>query len=136
VVTARGYAKRTPVEQFPTHNRGVGGVIALKVSERTGPIVSARVVDGSEDIVAMPTSGKMFRTSVSNISIQGRAASGVILMDPTPGAIAAVALVTGEDPEPANGHDEDSPAPRGRGRRRAAGDGVPGRPTRAMPPRD
>jgi DNA gyrase subunit A len=133
VVTARGFAKRTPVEQFPIHNRGVGGVIVLKVSDRTGTIVSARIVRGDEDVVAMPTSGKMFRTSVSNISIQGRAASGVILMDPSPGVISAVALLTGDESEPTNGDDEDDPAPRARGRRGASPAGTTRRQPRSNP---
>lgn len=100
VVTAGGYAKRTPLGQFPIHHRGGSGVIALKVTDKTGPVVAARVVRGREEAMVISTSGDVLRTPLESISVQGRAASGVALMSPRPGSmVACVALIDGEEPE-------------------------------------
>lgn len=114
VVTAGGYAKRTPLTQFPPHNRGGSGVITQKVTDKTGPVVAARVVSGREEAMVISTSGDVLRTSLDSISVQGRPATGVALMSPRPGsAIACVALISGEEP--------DEPGPRRRRRPRQPG---------------
>lgn len=114
VVTAGGYAKRTPLTQFPPHNRGGSGVITQKVTDKTGPVVAARVVNGREEAMVISTSGDVLRTSLESISVQGRPATGVALMSPRPGsAIACVALINGEEP--------DEPGPRRRRRPRQPG---------------
>lgn len=114
VVTAGGYAKRTPLTQFPPHNRGGSGVIAQKVTDKTGPVVTVRVVSGREEAMVISTSGDVLRTSLESISVQGRPATGVALMSPRPGStIACVALINGEEP--------DEPGPRRRRRPRQPG---------------
>jgi DNA gyrase subunit A len=114
VVTAGGHGKRTPLSQFPIHNRGVSGVMAQKLTPSSGLIATARVVRGGEEAMVVSASGIVLRTPVSTISVQGRAAQGVALMNLKAGdRIACVGLI--------NGHDGDSGearAPgRGRGRR-------------------
>ncbi len=117
IVSANGHAKRTPLAQFPTHNRGVGGVIAQKVTDKSGPIVAARVCYGTEEAMVLSAMGTILRTPVSTISVQGRAAQGVALMNlKANDHVACVALLNGQD-HPAG--DDDGEAPRGRGRRRA-----------------
>src|SRR5439155_6919265 len=49
VVTAGGFAKRTPLSQFPVHGRGGSGVIAMKLIDKSGPVVAAKVVEGDEE---------------------------------------------------------------------------------------
>jgi DNA gyrase subunit A len=116
IVSANGHAKRTPLAQFPKHNRGVGGVIAQKIDEKSGPIVAARVCHGTEEAMVLSAMGTILRTPVSTISVQGRPAKGVALMNlKTNDRVACVALLNGQD-HPA---DDDGEAPRGRGRRRA-----------------
>jgi DNA gyrase subunit A len=121
IVSAYGHAKRTPLAQFPVHNRGVGGVIAQKITEKSGPIVTARVVKGTEEAMVLSTAGTILRTPVSTISVQGRAAQGVALIDLKKGdRVACVALLNGDNGEP------DDEAPRARGRGRAAAPAVDG----------
>jgi DNA gyrase subunit A len=113
IISALGHAKRTPLAQFPTHNRGVGGVIAQKISDKSGPIVTARVVLGTEEAMVLSTAGTILRTLVSTISVQGRAAQGVALMSLKAGEqVACVAILNGHD----NGPDPAEDAPRRRGR--------------------
>ena len=108
VVTAAGHAKRTPLAQFPIHNRGVGGVMALKLTDKSGPIATARVVNGAEEAMVTSTSGIVLRTPVASISVQGRAAGGVALMSLKAGdRVACVALLNANGPaEAEQGSDE------------------------------
>ncbi len=82
VLTAseNGYGKRTPVEDFPVHGRGGQGVIALQVSERNGQLVGALHVNAEDEIMLISSGGTLVRTSVAEISIQGRNTQGVRLI--------------------------------------------------------
>jgi DNA gyrase subunit A len=103
LVTAQGYAKRTPLSQFPSHNRGGSGVIAQKVTDRSGPLVSAVVVHGGEEAMVISSAGTVLRTPVDTVSIQGRSAQGVAFMSLRPGErVACVALLNGNGN--GNGH--------------------------------
>jgi hypothetical protein len=116
IISALGHAKRTPLAQFPTHNRGVGGVIAQKITDKSGPIVTARVVRGTEEAMVLSTAGTILRTPVSTISVQGRAAQGVALMNLKAGEqVACVALLNGHDNglEPVEPPRRRSPSPDG-----------------------
>ena len=50
------------------------------VTEKTGPIVGIKVVDGTEDLLLVTEAGILIRTAVENIRIAGRATQGVIVM--------------------------------------------------------
>ncbi len=79
-ITEHGYGKRTPVEEYSVHNRGGVGIKNYMVTEKTGPVVGIRVVDGSEDLLLVTQSGILIRTGVDNIRVAGRATQGVIVM--------------------------------------------------------
>jgi len=98
LVTALGIAKRTPLAQFRQTGRAVSGVIAQKVTDRSGPIVCARVVHGEEEAMVISSAGTVLRTPVSTVSVQGRQAQGVAFMSLRPGErIGCVALLNGRD---------------------------------------
>ena len=79
-ITEHGYGKRTPVEEYSVHNRGGVGIKNYMVTEKTGPVVGIRVVDGSEDLLLVTQSGILIRTGVDSIRVAGRATQGVIVM--------------------------------------------------------
>ena len=79
-ITERGYGKRTPVEDYRITNRGGLGVKNYEVTEKTGPVVGIKVVDGSEDLLLVTQSGTLIRTDVEAIRTAGRATQGVIVM--------------------------------------------------------
>ncbi len=92
IVSLYGYGKRTPLEAFPTRNRGGKGVIAYRPTPRTGPVVAARVVQEKDEITLISENGIVLRTRVRDISVMGRTARGVHLMDLREGdALSAVA---------------------------------------------
>jgi len=79
-ITANGYGKRTPVEDYRITNRGGLGIRNYMVTDKTGPVVGIKVVDGSEDLLLVTQSGILIRTHVDNIRTAGRATQGVIVM--------------------------------------------------------
>ena len=79
-ITERGFGKRTPVEEYRITARGGLGIRNYMVTEKTGPIVGIKVVDGAEDLLLVTEAGILIRTAVENIRIAGRATQGVIVM--------------------------------------------------------
>ncbi|MDE6281985.1 MAG: DNA gyrase subunit A [Oscillospiraceae bacterium] len=79
-ITENGFGKRTPVEEYTIHNRGGLGMKNYLVTEKTGPVVGVKVVDGSEDLLLVTQSGTLIRTDVDGIRMVGRASQGVIVM--------------------------------------------------------
>ncbi|MFN3581972.1 MAG: DNA gyrase C-terminal beta-propeller domain-containing protein, partial [Pseudomonas sp.] len=78
--SARGYGKRTAVEEFPQYKRGGQGVIAMVSNERNGPLVGAvQVVDG-EEIMLISDQGTLVRTRVAEVSSLSRNTQGVTLI--------------------------------------------------------
>ena len=67
----------------------------LGVLDKSGPLISAKVVEGHEEAMVISAMGIVLRTPVSSISEQGRAAQGVALMNPRQGdRVACIALLT------------------------------------------
>ena len=79
-ITEKGFGKRTPVEEYRITNRGGLGIKNYAVTDKTGPIVGVKVVDGSEDLLLVTQAGILIRTHVDAIRMAGRATQGVIVM--------------------------------------------------------
>ena len=108
-VGSKGLGKLTPVKSYPIHHRGTGGVIAMKITERTGPIATARVVYKGDEVMIISRSGVMKRTSTEELRSLGRASQGVQMINLDDGdevaSIASVEAPTEIAPE------EEPPAP-------------------------
>jgi len=78
--SAAGYGKRTPLADFPPHGRGGQGVIALQTGGRNGDTVAALQVLPGEEIMLISSNGTLVRTTVDEISVQGRNTQGVRLI--------------------------------------------------------
>lgn len=81
-VSSQGYGKRTEQDSFNTQGRGGQGVRGVKVSPERGNVVAAFSVDESDEVLIFSSAGNIIRTNVSDISLQGRAASGVKVARP------------------------------------------------------
>ena len=79
-VSANGYGKRTDVEEYRRQSRGGLGIINLKVSEKTGPVVGVKHVRADDGVMLIAQSGKLIRTNVDGVSRIGRSTQGVRLM--------------------------------------------------------
>ena len=81
LLTVRGYGKRTPVNMFRTTGRGAQGVIALRITDKTGPMAAAVVVGPDVDEVMVGSSKAMvYRTRIQEIRTLSRTTQGVMVM--------------------------------------------------------
>ena len=81
LLTVKGYGKRTAVNMFRTTGRGAQGVIALKITDKTGPMAAAVVVGPDFDEVMVGSAKAMvYRTRIKEIRTLGRATQGVMVM--------------------------------------------------------
>ena len=80
VVTDAGFGKRVEVDKFSVQGRGGQGVRAVKITASRGFVVAAMMATPTDEVLMASSDGVMIRTSVSDISIQGRDASGVRVM--------------------------------------------------------
>lgn len=81
VISENGYGKRSSLEDYPLRNRGGKGVITLKITEKTGELVSIHSVTDAHDIMIINKSGVAIRTSMKDISVIGRNTQGVKLIN-------------------------------------------------------
>ena len=79
-ITEKGYGKRTPIEEYRITNRGGMGIRNYMLTDKTGPVIGMKVVDGTEDLLLVTAAGILIRTPVENIRVAGRATQGVIVM--------------------------------------------------------
>jgi DNA gyrase subunit A len=75
-----GFGKRTKMEEFRLTHRGGKGVIAMKVTDKTGRLVSAMEVTDDDELLLMTGSGQIMRIAASSISKMGRNTMGVRLI--------------------------------------------------------
>lgn len=107
IVTQNGYGKRTPVSEYRRQSRGGVGIITQKTSDKSGLVVSARIVSDSHHVLLSTNNGQSIRMKCSDISIIGRNTQGVRLMNLNDGEyITSVALL---DESELPGEEEEAP---------------------------
>ncbi|MDP3987148.1 MAG: DNA gyrase C-terminal beta-propeller domain-containing protein, partial [Nanoarchaeota archaeon] len=76
-ITKNGYGKRTNVEDYRKTARAGKGVRNLKVTDKTGDIVTTVSTNPVDSIIITTAKGMVIRTTLKNIRIMGRATQGV-----------------------------------------------------------
>lgn len=84
-VTEDGYGKKTEVSEYRLTNRGGKGVINLKVTDKTGKVVSILSLSDEDEVLFVSRNGSIIRVLSSDISTIGRATQGVRIMRLDPG---------------------------------------------------
>ena len=79
-VSENGFGKLTNLDEYKVQNRGGKGIKTMNISEKTGDLVSIKLVDETFDIMLISTDGTMIRIPVDQISTVGRSAMGVRVM--------------------------------------------------------
>lgn len=92
-VTENGYGKITPISDYRLTGRGGKGVITIKVTDRNGPLVGFKAVEGDEDALLVTNTGTLIRISLSNVSELGRNTQGVKLINVKDTTVSSVAVV-------------------------------------------
>ncbi len=80
-VSEKGIGKRTTIEEYRLTNRAGSGVIAMKLSAKTGNIIGEVLVDETQDLMLLTSIGKMIRVDMQTIRKAGRNTSGVIIVN-------------------------------------------------------
>ncbi len=100
VITENGYGKRVAYDNFTPHGKGTRGQIVYKTNERTGEIIGVLSVSGDDDLVCITSQGNTIKINVSQISIQGKTAQGVTVVNiKKPDVLVGVAKVIGTQEE-------------------------------------
>ena len=105
-ISDHGYGKRTPVKDYREQTRGGKGVINMKVTKKTGEVVSILSVKDESEVIVITKDGKLIRTDTGEIRKSGRSSQGVRVVRMEEGDVVAAASVV-PDSEAAEG--EESP---------------------------
>ncbi|WP_313812530.1 DNA gyrase subunit A [Glutamicibacter sp.] len=81
-VTDEGFAKRTTVDEYRVQSRGGLGIKVAKLNEERGELVGALIVDETDEVLVVMSSGKVVRSAVSQVPSKGRDTMGVIFAKP------------------------------------------------------
>ena len=113
VVSENGYGKRSDIEDYRKTARGAKGVKTLAITEKTGRLVSIKVVTDENDLMIINKSGILIRLNVSEVRVMGRATQGVRLINLTKknDVIASVCKVQKATPEELAEEAEEAQAP-------------------------
>jgi len=84
-VTQKGYGKRSEINDYRLTGRAGKGVINVKVTDKTGDVVTSVSVKGRDPIVVTTAKGIVIRTSVKDIRVMGRVTQGVRIIKLRPG---------------------------------------------------
>ena len=76
-VSSNGYGKKSELTDFRLTNRGSKGVKAISLTDKTGDLIAMRAVNGDEDLMIMSDGGIIIRISLTQVSVYGRGAQGV-----------------------------------------------------------
>lgn len=82
VLMENGFGKSTPIQEYKTQGRGGSGIKTAKITPKTGPVVSSKLIfkDQEGDIIIISQKGQVIRLPLKSISVLGRATQGVRLM--------------------------------------------------------
>ncbi|MBA3344511.1 MAG: DNA gyrase subunit A [Gemmatimonadales bacterium] len=114
VVSAKGFGKRSELVDYRVQKRGGKGIITLKKTDKTGPIVALKEVIPDDELMMITRQGVIIRLPVDGIRVIGRNTQGVKVMNLDAGdTVVGVARVVKEDeagPGDVPGGDEVAPA--------------------------
>jgi len=114
VATEKGLGKRTDVIQYRTQTRGGKGVMTMRVTEKTGKMVSIMEVVDADDLIVITDKGVLMRQPVSHIRTIGRVTQGVKLVKLDDGSkISSISRVINED-DPRENNDKTEAAHEGK----------------------
>ena len=109
-ISENGYGKRSRVKDYRLVHRAAKGVITMKVTKKTGPVVGVlKIASDDDEFIAVSSGGKLIRTSAADIRVIGRNTQGVrvVKLDSEDGReqVASVALVADREAPAGVGED-------------------------------
>ena len=117
-ITTLGYGKRTNPDEYREQGRNGKGIIATKLTDKTGDLAALLMVKPDEDLMLITDDGTIIRTRAEDIRVCGRNTQGVIVMKLQEGShvIAVARAERDEEPDaPVNAADADAAEARAEG---------------------
>jgi DNA gyrase subunit A len=109
VLTEYGYGKRVEFDNFNPHSRATHGQMIYSSEDKTGEIVGAISVLDSDDVVVITSQGKTLKLPASTVSIQGKGAKGVrVLNIDRPDFVIGLDKVAREEEAEAHANEEET----------------------------
>lgn len=106
VVSAKGYGKRSELEEYRKTNRGGKGVKTINITDKTGKLIDIKGVTDQDELMIINRSGVTIRMNLEEVRVMGRATQGVRLIKlGNEDEIASVARVEKVDEENENGEE-------------------------------
>lgn len=81
IITKNGYGKKTLLSEYRKTKRGSKGVLAVKVTEKNGPMIAHKIIKDNQSLLIITESGMVIRIPVNQISQLSRVTQGVKLMN-------------------------------------------------------
>ncbi len=79
-VTEKGFAKRTPLDEYRAQTRGGKGMFGYKLTEKTGKVAGVSAVEEDDDLLIIASNGVIIRMAANEIPVYGRVTQGVRAM--------------------------------------------------------
>ncbi|MBQ7906663.1 MAG: DNA gyrase subunit A [Clostridia bacterium] len=103
-ITENGFGKKSSFDDFEPRNRGILGVIAHNISDKTGKLAAIACTDEGKDVMVITNEGTIIRTATDVIPTYKRATTGVRIMRLDDGAVVAnITLTDKEEDVPEDG---------------------------------
>lgn len=99
VVMENGLGKKTKISSWKVQGRGGSGILAAQVTDKTGKIVTAQLVDEDDDTLVLTSNkGQLIKLNLKDVPTLQRQTQGVILMRMREGEkVAAATVVSSKD---------------------------------------
>lgn len=97
VISKYGYGKMTNMTEYKRQNRAGVGLLTYRITEKSGELVSAKVLDRTDEIMMITESGIVIRMNCEGISTMGRHTTGVKLMNIKDSEVVSVAKYIGDE---------------------------------------
>lgn len=105
-ISEGGYGKRTAIGDYRRTHRGGKGIINMRCTERTGPVIKVMAVRDTDDIILVSATGMVIRVPAAQIRVIGRSTQGVRLMNLPEGDCVVDAARIPEEEDGENGLDD------------------------------
>ncbi len=103
-ITKNGYGKKTELSEYRLTNRGAKGVKTINITDKNGPLVELKAVNGDEDLLMVTDGGVIIRISLDNVGVYSRSTQGVRLINVgEEQSLSTVAVVQKEEVEDVEG---------------------------------
>ena len=105
-MTENGYGKISEIDDYRLQSRAGKGIKAGNFTDKTGKLVSLKLISGEEDIMIITANGTIIKVAAADISTIGRATQGVRIMKTDDSTVSKIALAPHEEEEPSEEAEE------------------------------